>query len=167
MKFRMSMTIPCIAWMSATALPLHDAIGAKIATAYADATIETPSATVSIDQDLDFGVIIPGSKDGSVTINATTGVRTCTNVTGVGTASPAKFSTHSGSTGNWKSITVSVPNGELKNIQNSQVMTVSTSIREVNKKMNGGSFWVGATLNVRANQAPGVYSGIMDVIVNY
>lgn len=136
--------------------------------------------SLTVSQPLSFGRIIPSGAAGTVTINPRNGARTSSaSVTRVGTnfsraiivatgAPNAAVTVRSSAT----SITLSGPNGATmilntlrvsRNNVGQQTMPRNYSIPATGR-MNLG---IGGRLNVRANQAPGIYSGSFAITVDY
>jgi hypothetical protein len=144
----------------------------------ANAAVVRPNSLIKTD-DLNFGTLISGATVGTVSVNAVTGARTATGgVTPVGTASQrAIFQgtggilliTVSGST----SVTLARIGGGAPSMTASLVRAASTSGGGI--ALLGGTllpsgvqtYFIGGTLTVPANQAPGDYSGTFTLTVNY
>jgi hypothetical protein len=127
---------------------------------------------------LDFGSVVPGVTNGTVTINPRTGVRTRTVVTLVGsTFSRARF-VATATVGRVVTLTVNAPTITLTSGANT--LTVNT----LRVSANGGTvrtfgqnytipasgtvnFDVGGRLNVTANKPAGLYSGTFALTLNY
>ena len=156
---------------------------ANIATATASATIVQDLA-IEKNQDLNFGIVIPGSSattvilapaTGGVTIG--TGLGQILNTASATATSAAEFTV----TGSGLSIfTTTLPTSiNITNTEASgETMVVDTflSTADIAGVTLGSvlgeldvtsTFQVGATLNVGANQAAGLYTGTFDVEVNY
>ena len=137
-------------------------------TANASATIVTPISIVKAG-DLAFGNIVASAAGGTVTVG-TNGQATRTGVAApsiVGTVTAAQFKVTgmSGST-----YAISLPANDaiiLKSGENEMKLTGFSN--NATKVLTDGSetFYVGATLNVGANQAAGSYTATFPVVVNY
>ncbi len=124
--------------------------------------------TVNKTADLDFGTIVVGSTGGTVQVDtAATPARTCAAaLTCSASFSPASF----GVTGTGSAVvTVSTDASvTLTNGTNTMTASLAKSAGTVTLAANGtGSFGVGGTLTVGANQADGAYSGTFNVSVDY
>ena len=127
---------------------------------------------------LDFGSIVPGAANGTVTINSRTGARTRTVVTLVGsTFSRAQF-VATGTVGRVVTLTVNAPTINITSGANT--MAVNT----LRVSANGGAartfgqnytipasgtitYTMGGRLNVGANKPAGLYSGTFSLTLNY
>ncbi len=122
--------------------------------------------TVTNTSDLEFATIISGATASTVAVS-TAGARTCgTGLTCTGTAGAANFDIV-GTDG--AVVTVSgdanvTLNGSISGTMNAALTYSATSIT---LGATGGSFQVGGTLGVGANQAAGDYSGTFNVTVEY
>lgn len=160
--------------------------GALLASAGAQAATQTATSkvialrpiTLVNSTSLDFGSVVPGLTNGTVTINSRTGVRTRTVVTLVGsTSSRARF-VAAASVGRIVTLTVNAPTITLTSGANT--MTVNT----LRVSADGGAvrtfgqnytipasgtitFNVGGRLNVTANKPAGLYSGTFSLTLNY
>jgi Mat/Ecp fimbriae major subunit len=160
--------------------------GALLASAGAQAATQTSTTKVVAlrpimlvnSTSLDFGSVVPGLTNGTVTINSRTGVRTRTVVTLVGsTFSRARF-VAAASVGRIVTLTVNAPTITLTSGANT--MTVNT----LRVSADGGAvrtfgqnytipasgtitFDVGGRLNVTANKPAGLYSGTFSLTLNY
>ena len=160
--------------------------GAVFASAGAQAATQTAASkvvtlrpiTLVNSTALDFGSIVPGVTNGTVTINSRTGVRTRTVVTLVGsTFSRARF-VAAGTVGRVVTLTVNAPTITL--ISGANTMAINT----LRVSANGGAvrtfgqaytipasgtinFDVGGRLNVTANKPAGLYNGIFSLTLNY
>lgn len=136
----------------------------------AGAIIEIP-LTITKDMDLNFGSVVPGSTPGTITVSASaSGSRTSTggaSILSQGTFSSACFSVTGGI---GASYSITLPNSVTLSGPGSNTMTVTGfSENSTNTiKSNGtDTFYIGATLNVGAQQAKGTYTGSFNVSVNY
>jgi hypothetical protein len=131
------------------------------ATAKTSATIITP---ISIEKagDLEFGNVVPTSATGTVVI-ATDGTRTFTGgalafANSTGSPAAAQF-TVTGAIDATYSITLNNTSFTVTNGSETMLVDNIVTTPTPNGQLTGGSqtVSVGATLNVLANQAPGVY----------
>jgi hypothetical protein len=160
--------------------------GALLASAGAQAATQTGTSravalrpiTLVNATPLDFGSIVPGVTNGTVTINARTGVRTRTVVTLVGsTFSRAQF-VAAGTVGRVVTLTVNAPTIVLTSGVNTM------AINTLRVSANGGAvrtfgqnytipatgvitYNVGGRLNVTANKPAGLYNGTFALTLNY
>ncbi|MDR6833097.1 MULTISPECIES: DUF4402 domain-containing protein [unclassified Sphingopyxis] len=143
-----------------------------------NAAVVRPNTLIKTD-DLDFGTLVSGAAGGTVTINPVTNARTSGGgVTLVGTsAQRAVFQgtggifliTVSGST----SVTLARIGGGAPAMTATLVRAASTGGGGI--ALLGGTllpsgvqtYYIGGTLTVPANQAPGDYSGTFTLTVNY
>jgi hypothetical protein len=164
--------------LAATALAANPAV-ADTSTMGAETNVIVP-ASLTLSQPLDFGQIIPSRLAGRVTINARNGARTGNaNVTLVGTdfsrviivatgAPNAAVTIRSSRT----SVTLSGPSGATMILNTLRISRNNVGQLTLPRNytipatgtMNLG---IGGRLNVRANQAPGVYSGSFDITMDY
>lgn len=158
------------------------AIAATVATAAfstvaADAAPATATATararvlkqvtITNTSDLDFGTIVPGTANGTVTVSAT-GARTCgTGITCTGASSAANFNI----TGTVNQVvTVTAPASvSLTSGTNSMSATLTRSANTVTLAGGAvnGSVQISGALSVPSNQADGSYSGTFNVTIDY
>ncbi len=128
---------------------------------------------------LDFGSIVPGVANGTVTINSRTGVRTRTVVTLVGsTFSRAQF-VATGTVGRIVTLTVS-PAAAINITSGANTLVINT----LRVSANGGAartfgqnytipasgtitYNMGGRLNVTANKPAGLYTGTFALTLNY
>jgi hypothetical protein len=134
--------------------------------ASAAANIISPM-TITKNVDLNFGNIAAGAAAGTV-VMSTTGVRTPTNVilpSVTGTVTAAQF-TVTGLAGS--NYVITLP-GTVNLTSGSNSMTLDNFTEDATNVLTGGTetFGVGATLNIEANQAVGLYTGTFDVTVDY
>jgi spore coat protein U-like protein len=125
--------------------------------------------TVTKTADLDFGTIVAGTAASTVGVS-TASSRTCgSGLTCTGTASSANFNI-SGTNNAVVTITgdnsVTLANGSGGTMTAALTRSAST-ITLANSGAVGGSFQVGGTLNIAANQADGNYTGTFNVTVDY
>lgn len=140
---------------------------AHAATANADAKariITQVSVAKVAGQDLDFGAIVPGASNGTVTISSVGG-RTCTAALTCSGATSAAGFTISGASGETVLIS-SAANVTLANGGSTMTATLSPSINSLVLDGTDG-FTVGGMLTVPSSIAAGSYSGQFNVTVNY
>lgn len=124
--------------------------------------------TVTNTSDLDFGTIVAGASASTVAVS-TGAVRTCgAGLTCTGTVTAANFDI-SGTNNAVVTITgdnsVTLANGTGGTMSAS--LTRSASSLTLTNSAIGGSFQVGGTLSLAANQADGAYTGTFNVTVDY
>jgi hypothetical protein len=136
----------------------------------AGAIIEIP-LTLNKDMDLSFGSVVPGNTPGTVIIYASASAsRTSTggvSVLSQDTFNAACFSI-TGTAGT--SYSISLPNSVTLSGPGSNTMTVNNFTDNSSETLNNsgaGTFYVGATLHIGAQQTKGSYSGSFNVSVNY
>ncbi|HEX2921309.1 MAG TPA: DUF4402 domain-containing protein [Bacteroidales bacterium] len=145
------------------------------ATAASSALIYAPIA-ISSDADMNFGTVVANSTTAGSVLLATTGVRTPTTVTVL--ASGAGAAAHFNVTGNPSTtFAISFDNATItltETVSGTETMTVGTFAHDEGatptlSATGTADFYVGGTLNVGANQAPGLYENASDlsVTVNY
>lgn len=126
---------------------------------------------ISKEQDLHFGDIVPSNAAGTVTVSSTGGGRTGTGVTLFN-----QFTTHSEAefkvTGEENATyTITLPvDGAITLTGAGTPMDLKDFEHNANELLNGSgeeTFQVGATLEVGANQAAGLYEADFDVTVSY
>jgi hypothetical protein len=157
------------------AFPAH----AETEVANAEVTVVRPLSFV-IDNNLDFGTLIPGTVAGTV-VMAPTGVRTANNgivLVGAG-HSPASFAGQG--TNNQRvdvslgsnSIFITGPGAPMRvrdfiiGSTPTAVLTTAPRRFRINSATGIFSFPIGATLEVGANQAQGTYTGTWSITLNY
>lgn len=121
-------------------------------------------------QDLDMGIVVPGSTSGSVTLNPTTGAQGVTGgvLYASGTGQPALFSAtgepnHAFSVSLGSStVSLAGPSGAM-----SLALTASPSGLSTFNGSGTATVSLGGTLSVGANQAEGDYLGTISVTVAY
>lgn len=122
--------------------------------------------TLTNTSDLQYATIISGATASTVAVS-TAGAATCgSGLTCTGTTTAANFNIAGTSgavvlVGGDSSVTL---NGSLGGTMTS---TLTYSATNVTLSATGGSFQVGGTLSVGANQAAGDYSGTFNVTANY
>jgi Mat/Ecp fimbriae major subunit len=125
--------------------------------------------TVTNTSDLDFGTIVAGTAASTVAVS-TGAVRSCgTGLTCTGTVTAANFDV-SGTNNAVVTVTgdnsVTLANGTGGTMSASLTRSAST-LTLANSGPVGGSFQVGGTLSLAANQADGAYTGTFNVTVDY
>lgn len=134
-------------------------------TATAKAKILAP-LSITNSSDLDFGTIVSGAAASTVAVSPA-GAPTCgTGLTCIGTVSAAGFNL-AGTSGALVTISLAAPTVTLTSAGNSMSATLAASQNSLTLTSTGGTFTVGGTLNVAANQAAGTYSGTFTVNANY
>lgn len=142
---------------------------AKAATVSGTATVRILQAiTVTKTADLNFGKVVAAAGASSVTISPD-GVRICgTGLTCFGESSAGSFAV-TGTPGETVVIALESPTTELTNgLGQSMTATLALNLQALTLQGNNpGTFKVGGTLTVGANQASGTYAGRFNVSVNY
>jgi hypothetical protein len=169
MSSGLSRLLPIAGLLSLVAPAASAAAVSKVATG--NVALLSP-LTVLKRTDLDFGTLVVTGA-GTAVVDPVSGTRTATGgVVPAGTAAhPATFT----ATGNRNSVVnIRLPKGAITvtRVGGTQTMTVSnwTLDGNTNRKVPTTQtidFAIGATLNVGANQTPGVYSGTFSVTVQY
>lgn len=136
------------------------------ATANAAANIIAPM-TITKNVDLNFGNIASGSAAGTV-VMSTTGTRTPSNVilpSVAGTVNAANFTV----TGGLDAAYVITLPASVTITDGTNNMTIDNFTEDATNTLASGTetFGVGATLNIDANQASGLYQGTFTVTVDY
>jgi Mat/Ecp fimbriae major subunit len=142
------------------------ATAAHAATASATAKAKIlRQVTVTNTTDLQFGTIV-SSPAASTVVVSTAGARTCgTGLLCSGTATAAGFNV-TGTSG--QVVTVSVPASVTLTFGTfSMVADLATSATSLTLANSAGSFSVGGTLNVGADQDDGDYEGTFNVTADY
>lgn len=152
------------------------------ATARAEAVVVQNLTFVKVD-DLAFGRVVPGTTAGTVVL-APNGSRTSTGgvrLASGGSMQPASFA-GKGSFNQQVTIRLATNTTTLNRVGGGGTMTVDTFIigstptaqitttpRTFRISNSSGIFLfpVGATLRVKANQAPGTYTGTFSITINY
>ncbi len=124
--------------------------------------------TVAKTADLDFGTIVSGTSASTVIVS-TGSARTCgTGLTCTGTVTAASFDV-SGTNNAVVTVTgdntVALANGTGGTMSAS--LTRSATTLTLTNAAVGGTFQVGGTLSLAANQADGAYTGTFNVTVDY
>lgn len=152
----------------AVSLLHHNVANATDGIGAAEAQI-VQSAQVNEQNRLNFGQIIPSASAGTVTVDDTGGV----TVTGGeqvinGTQALGHFNIL-GSDGQNVTVTLPTSGFTIKHSNGVDEMAVSLNGYNVPTVLSGGrgTFSVGGTLSVNANQTPGVYIGNYTVTVTY
>lgn len=152
---------------SAVIASVMGAQAAQAATANATASAEIlEEITVSkvANTDLDFGTIVADATGGNVVVGTNGALGTCDLVCS-GTTDAADF-TVTGTAG--ELVTLTVPNTvSLTGPGTAMVATLSNTGLTALDASGNGSFSVGGSLAVGANQADGAYSAPFTVTVNY
>jgi Mat/Ecp fimbriae major subunit len=146
------------------------------ATATATANI-LQSITVTNSQGLDFGTIVPGGAASTVVVTPGTVLVAATRTCGAGLTCSGGFSravfdvtgTHAALVNVTGDATVSIENagGQSMNVALTYSTASMTLTRLTPASTPTGAFYVGGTLSVAANQAPGAYSDTFSVTVDY
>ena len=150
-----------------TAVPIA---GAQAATVTAQANVKVlKPLTFSSKQDLDFGQIILGGTGSKTVSVSSTGALTCAaGLTCSGATRPAIFNV-SGSNGEVVRIFAAPSN--LVNPAGggtiSFVPAAPTSVTLTNSGFPGFDFNVGGSITIPSTATDGIYSGVMDVTVDY
>lgn len=162
----------CFAAMPAMAAP-------AVSPGSTEAIIIRPLSFINVD-DLNFGRIVPSATAGTVVL-APTGTRTANNgiVLVSNTHQPARFAGQ-GTANQQVAISISASTilingpGASMVVRNFTIGSTPTAILGTTpQRFTIGSatgifaFPVGATLDVGANQSPGVYTGTWDITLNY
>ncbi|SBV34736.1 conserved exported protein of unknown function [uncultured Sphingopyxis sp.] len=144
-----------------------NASAAQAATATGTATAKIlRQITLTKTSDLQYATIISGATASTVAVSTAGGVTcgaglTCTGTTAAGSFDVAGSSGAVVLVGGDSSVTL---NGSLGGTMTS---TLTYSAPNITLGATGGSFQVGGTLSVGANQASGDYSGTFNVTANY
>lgn len=142
------------------------ATAARADTATADARANILKQ-VSVESDgsaLDFGTIVTGTVDSTVSVSS--GGMSCgAGLVCSGTTSAAGFDV-TGTAGETVSV-ASDPSVTLTSGTNTMTANIVASVSTLTLTGGAGSFNVGGLLNVGANQADGAYEGSFNVTVNY
>ena len=143
------------------------ATSANAATASATARAKIlRQITLTNTSDLQFGTIVTSAAPSTVAVSSV-GVRTCgAGLVCSGTTTAAGF-TIGGTTG--QVVTISVPASVTLNdgLGNSMTASLAASAATTTLVAGAGSFSVGGTLAVGANQVDGDYTGTFDATVDY
>lgn len=144
-----------------------NASAAHAATASGTATAKIlRQITLTNTSDLQFATIISGATASTVTVSTTGGVTCGAGLSCTGTTTAANFNVAGTEgavvvVGGDSNVTL---NGSLGGTMSS---TLTYSAPTVTLGATGGSFQVGGTLSVGANQAAGDYTGTFNVTANY
>ena len=122
--------------------------------------------TLAKTSDLQYATIISGAAASTVGVSTAGAVSCGANLTCTGTTTAANFNVQGTNgavvlVGGDSSVTL---NGSLGGTMSS---TLTYSAPNITLSATGGSFQVGGTLSVGANQASGDYSGTFNVTANY
>jgi len=138
-------------------------------TASANARV-VAAITISKTADLNFGDVVAGASLGTVLMTPA-GVRSATGGTTLGNTAGAAVAAFdvTGFSGATYAILLPVAPITISSSGNTMTVTGFTGSKGLASTLTGGadSFTVGATLNVAASQAAGVYAGNFPVSVNY
>ena len=144
-----------------------NASAAHAATATGTATAKIlRQITLAKTSDLQYATIISGAAASTVGVSTAGAVSCGANLTCTGTTTAANFNVQGTNgavvlVGGDSSVTL---NGSLGGTMSS---TLTYSAPNITLSATGGSFQVGGTLSVGANQASGDYSGTFNVTANY
>lgn len=150
---------------------IKDNIGANTAYAYVPVHIRIRlPLSISKTQDLDMGVVIPGTTGGNVTLDPATGSQGLTGGVLYASSSglPAQFSVTGAPNNTFtiafgsSTITLTGPSGTMSLALNGSPSGSATLSAAGTAALN-----VGGTLSVAANQAEGTYAGTLTVTVAY
>lgn len=159
-------------WAAAILLSATAPSAAYAATATGDgrAIIVTPTSFFLVE-DMDFGAIVPGATDGSVTLDATSGGISASGgvAATAGGHGRGRF-VGGGAEGQQITLTLSAPPTLDDGSGNQMVMTELTmdgpAVRTIGPDL-AFDVYVGGTLTVGADQAPGSYTGTFTLTVDY
>lgn len=169
-----------VAAVSVVAVGLANPAHADTEVANAEITIVRPLSFV-IDDNLDFGNVIRGTTAGTVVV-APDGVRTRTGGVILANGGGHKAASFAGRGSNNQRVDVSLGSSSILIIGPGVPMRVHTFVIgstptavltttpqrfRINSPTGVFNFPVGATLDVGANQAPGKYTGIWTITLNY
>ncbi len=152
-------------------------------TASANAIVVTPLSFFKVD-DLSFGRLVAGTTAGTVAV-APDGTRTATGgvrlASGGNTAKPARFAGQ-GAYNQTVAISVNATSNTMTRVGGTETMTFDTFVIGssptttlttaplsfyIGNTTGQFNFPVGATLRVKANQAPGTYTGTFSITLQY
>ena len=153
--------------LAATALGTPAFAATNTATANATVNIVSP-LTLTNNTGLDFGTVV-GPFAGETVEVKTDNSRTCGGLTCSGTTvSAAKFTVSGGTASQNLAVTVD-PSVDLTSGSNTLTVDLTTDLPSgVMTDTNGGAiFYVGGSLPIPAGTADGVYSGTVNVQVDY
>ncbi len=155
---------------SIAAASLLGATAAHAATADGDARAEILTAVSVVKQTnsvMNFGQIVPSASAETVVLGPQGGVTCSGTLVCVGTNSAVAFDV-TGSAGVAVSAVLPAVDVEISSGANKMVINNFTAFAaDWTLGTTGTSFSVGGTLNVKANQAVGVYTGTFPVTVDY
>lgn len=178
MKNRACFALSAVAIAAVFGAPAH----ARTVTIPTQTAVVTPGSFIKID-DLDFGTIISGGTTGTVVV-APTGARTRTGgATLVGNDHhPAEFAGRRPGNGN-NPVRISVGSNTIQltgpgapmtvrlfrgNTNQNIAFTTNPRNYQIQGQTNAGfTLFVGATLDVGANQTPGTYTGTWTITLDY
>ncbi|SNS91578.1 protein of unknown function [Sphingopyxis indica] len=122
--------------------------------------------TLTNTSDLQYATVISGATASTVQVS-TAGARTCgSGLTCTGTATAANFNI-AGTDGALVDVSGDANVTLTGSLGGTMTSTLSYSAASVTLGATGGSFQVGGTLSVGANQTAGDYSGTFNVTANY
>lgn len=166
-----SRSLTCAAAVLAILLCPSLVLAADSDTGDVSVEIQNQAITLTNQTALSFGTVLPFGRNGTVTINAATGASSASNVHVAVEGSNANWSV-TGVPGAFYSITLP-DNGAVSVTAGAEAMSVTgftDSLSPSQQRLDAtgnGSFGVGATLQVSANQASGTYTGTYLVTVAY
>ena len=154
--------------MAGFAVLFSGAAVAKETTATASAAILSPATVNKID-DLNFGKIVASNAASTVSMPAEGGFTCGAGLVCLDTHRVAKFNIV-GAPG--QLVTIASDSGVTLSSSNGVRMLAALNLSATSMKLSAVStldntFTVGGTLNVAANQAEGIYSGVFTVTVDY
>jgi hypothetical protein len=154
--------------MAIAALGFSTSASAATASATAQANILTSLSVTATDALLDFGTIANSGVGGNVTVNASTGARTCTPGLVCTAGAPGVATFHvAGESGLPVAISFTNQTIQLQSGANVLPLTLASQYSTLVLGPTGNDFNVGGTLTLATNQAAGVYSGQLEVVVVY
>ena len=173
--------------VAAAALAQPASAQSKVASANTTAIVLTPGSIVKT-ADMKFGNIVVGATAGTVVLTANV-APTCQPSAGLahnGACQSARFVVRGKKSqhvriqdlGNTGIVTLTGPGGATMRLD---TMTITASGMTANGQGNGwrfgnwriddasgiANFWMGGTLHVNANQAPGVYNGTLTIQIQF
>jgi hypothetical protein len=147
-----------------------------------------PTATLQNDADMDFGDIVPSASNGTVVMTPSA-TPTCTVTGGLVRTGPCKAAEFTGTAfsgaqlrvrrPNPNSITLTGPGGNTMTVTAFTLGSTAPTVYlgnpgnspnhrfRVDAADGSYTFYVGGTLNVGANQFPGIYNGAFEIDVSY
>lgn len=165
MKFNFAKSAVAASFVAAALLG-SSAANAATGTGTATAKVLLP-LTVTSTADLDFGVIVPSTSAAGTVVVSTAGAVTCGVTTCIGTPNAGAFGV-TGTAGQVVSIAAGAGPFSVAAGSNSMAVgSLTFSASTLTLTGGSGSFNVGGSLSVAANQAEGDYTGSYTVTVNY